>query len=112
MIEVIKVLIKALDGYKLHPDELPLNYDFSEVGMFYMIENVQDEEGSVDYDVQIHLVHSEKLKVLKQVNIIDKLLNEKLLDGIRIFRKNVYLNHFIEEDKHTYILEYYARKYK
>lgn len=112
MIEVIKVLLNALNEYEIHPDELPLGHDFKEVGMFYMVETAQDEEGNFDYDVQIHFVHETKLKILNLVDIIDKKLNDKTIDGIRILRKNVYLNHFYDEGKHTYILEYYFRKFK
>lgn len=112
MVEVIKVLMKLLYNYKLYTDELPLDFDFKTIGIFYTIGSVLDEEGNIDFDTQIHIVGTDKLAVLQEVERVDKLLNNKIVNGIRIFRKNVYLNQFQEEGKYTYILEYYSRKFK
>lgn len=117
IIKYLKVIFKNEFTIKLYDDELPNNFGFNEnkLGAFYMMENGIDEESNCDYDLQIHLVGKleNKLYLLEKIDRIDKKLNNAFINNkSRIFKKNVFLNHYTDEGKHVFILEYYVRNFK
>lgn len=111
-IEIIKGLLKALGGYKVYADDLPLEYDFANIGMYYILDTITDLTYKDDFNLEIHLVglDKDKLNILKSCEDIHLKLNKKqITNNARIITKNVRRNYLREEDgKHHFILEYYV----
>lgn len=118
MINIIEALVKAFTDNQLniYEDNLPFNYDLkNQVGLFYNIDNVQDEDYRQDISFTINLVATKKnrYKQLAVLTRVEAILNKiELTADTQIIKKNVYLNTLNEEDKKTFILEFWIKNYK
>lgn len=111
-VEIIKGLLSLLKPYKVYPDDLPLNYDFTlESGIYYILDSITDGIYKDMYNLEIHIVGLDKYKldIIRLCETLHLKVNKKepTLKS-RIITKNVRRNYLREEDeKHHYILEYY-----
>lgn len=113
-IEIIKGLLNALKDLDLvvFADELPLNYDFKQVGIYYILNTVLYSSYKDSFNLELHLVgnNADKIKLINSCEEIHNILNKKqLTDSTRVITKNIKRNYLKELDgKHHFILEYYV----
>lgn len=117
MIEIIEGLIQRFkrNEITIYEDNLPFDFDMKNVGIFYNIDNLQDEQYKEDISFTINIVASKnnRYKQLALLTKIETMLNKfELSENTQIIKKNAYLNILDEKDTKTLILEFWVKKYK
>lgn len=95
--------------------ELSLDYNFisNKVGVYFNLKNKSDNEYKdvATLDIHFYSLDSNKIDLLKLVDVYDLALNKKQFLNYWITRKNVYLITLKEDNKWHYILTYNVNKY-
>ena len=113
-LKIIEGLLNLLKPYRVYPDDLPIKFDFKKgYGIYYVIDTIADGYYKDEYNLEIHLVGLDKIKLIEATESIHELVNKNHPTPFSwIIPKSVRRNHLKEEDgKDHYILEYYIKNY-
>lgn len=120
---IYKEIYKILSPFGLiYQDEIPTNnkdtltpnFSNGELGVFYVIDNIEDIRYRKNLNLEVTIVGDKNYKIQAQQKalIIDKAIDRVVKLDFRIKKSNAWLQTIDDEDKTNVVMQYYILNYE